>query len=141
MNLMKRFLTHFLMFIMLMPGLACGPFMTAAKAHAATVQMKGMENCPGMGNMEKTDQKTSSKYGPTFFKDCAHVDLQNADNHASLKNPDLSGSMFVLVFADTVQPERLSPKSVNAIRGPPPDRPALSETQPSVLLTTQRLRV
>ena len=68
---MKKFLLGFLMFVMLTPGLVCGPFMGMGKAEAAQ-SLQGMENCEGMDS-----QKKASEGGHVFFKDCSKTDLVN----------------------------------------------------------------
>jgi len=137
--MMKRFLLSFLMFVMLLPGLACGPFM-ASKAQASMSQMPlNMKDCPGIGT-GAAGKKALNGDGPTFFKDCAHADLQKVDGHASLKKPVFSSDVFPLAWVDTIQHDGFLPRNLKAIRGPPPDRPTFFLTQPSVLLTTQRFR-
>ena len=135
---MRKFLASFLLFVMVMPGTPCGLFMTA-KAKAETHSMSAsMPDCPGMG-MDK-DSGTHKSDGPTFFKDCLHVDLQTVDNHASLDKPILTSDVFTLAIANTPRLEISSQENSHEIRGPPPDWPDLSQTQPPVLLTTQRIR-
>lgn len=127
------------MLVMFTPGLACGPFMTADKAHAATVQMKDMPDCPGMNTSKDADSKgPSSKDGPMLFKDCTKADLYSAD-HVSLKKPDTVKTLFI-AWADIVPVYVFTHADFHAIRGPPPDWPDLAQTQPSILLTTQRFR-
>ena len=125
------------MLVILTPPLACGPFMMAAKVHAATVQMKDMPNCPGM-DKDTGSKKTSGSDGPMLFKDCSKADLYSVD-HASLKKPD-TGKVFFMAWADNVPAYIFTPTDFHAIRAPPPDWPDLSQTQPSILLTTQRFR-
>ncbi|MBI2234451.1 MAG: hypothetical protein HYU57_05620 [Micavibrio aeruginosavorus] len=130
----KCFLT-LLMFLMVAPGLACGPFMPAHKAQAAAPTT----GCHEMAekNVKPLHDNTS---GPTFFKDCQHVDLQNADFHADLKKPDDAGKTFTVSWAAILPPAANMPVTGDAIRGPPPDRIAFSLTRPDILLTTQRFR-
>ena len=135
---MKKFLLGFLMLMMLTPGLACGPFMGASKAHAAQPAMEGMADCPGMGMDDS--KKSQEMDDPTFFKDCLHIDLQNVDHHVDLKKPDISSKSFFIVSAFIVPDAVSFPIASNIIRGPPPDWPDLTQTQPSILLTTQRFR-
>jgi hypothetical protein len=135
---MRKFLLAFLMLLMVTPGLACGPFLGAAKAQAAQVSMPGMPDCKGMG-MDSGQKKAGDSGDHVFFKDCAKVDLSGVD-HASLKAPDLGGKVFFIAWAATTPDDSVPPPQANAIRGPPPDWPGLSETQPSILLTTQRFR-
>lgn len=138
---MKKFLLGLLMFVMLTPGLACGPFMASAKAAQATQSMPiaDMPDCKGMGMATDSQKKPSDSGNHVFFKDCSKTDLFSVD-HVDLKKPDLSGKVLFLAWA-TMPPEyNFKPADDNAIRGPPPDWPNLSETQPSILLTTQRFR-
>jgi hypothetical protein len=139
MFMMKKFLLSFLMFVMLMPGLACGPFV-AGKGQASLSQMPmQMKCCPGIGT-GAAGKKALNGDGPTFFKDCAHAELQKVDGHASLKKPVFSSDVFPLAWVDAIQHEGFLPRNLNAIRGPPPDWTAFPQTQPSVLLITQRIR-
>lgn len=136
---MKKLLVHLLMLTMLMPGLTCGPFMAAGKAHAATVQMPGMPDCHGMAmGKEANSKKSADGSGTMLFKDCTKVDLFSAD-HAVLKKPD-TGKAFFIAWADTAPRYAFTPADFHAIRGPPPDWPGFSQTRPSILLTTQRFR-
>ncbi len=137
-NGVRKYLLSFLMFVMLAPGLACGPFMSVSKAQAAP-PMQGMEDCPGMDKMGG-EQKAPEDHSLMFFKDCLHVDLQTADHHTDLKNPD-TGKAFFMAWADIVPAYIYAPADFHVIRGPPPDWPDVSQTRPSILLTTQRLRV
>lgn len=130
----KCFLT-FLMFLMVAPGLACGPFMAAHKAEAAQ-PAASMADCH---DMDMTSyQQDSDKV--MFFKDCLNVDLQSAGFHADVTGPDTFGKVFFVSWADTVPAAEILPGSADAIRGPPPDWPAFSLTRPATLLTTQRFR-
>ena len=136
---MKRLLVHLLMLVMLMPGLACGPFMSAGKAHAAMAHVKDMPGCHGM----KMDQnaggkKTPDHNGLMLFKDCAKADLYGAD-HASLEKPD-AGKVFYVAWTDIVPAHTFTPADFQVIRGPPPDSSSLPQTRPSILLITQRFR-
>jgi hypothetical protein len=134
---MRKILITFLMLLMVTPGLACGPFLGAAKAQAAQVSMPGMPDCKGMGMDSQKKARNGGDH--VFFKDCAKVDLSGVD-HANLKAPDLSGKVFFVALLATTPDYSVPPPAANAIRGPPPDWPGLSETQPSILLTTQRFR-
>ena len=95
-----------------------------------------MPDCPEMGNKAGTYKND----GPTFFKDCLHIDLQNVDNNVSLDKPILTSDAFTLAIADTSRPLISSQEKSHEIRGPPPDWPSLSQTQPPILLTTRRIR-
>ena len=131
---MRKFLIHMLMLVMLTPSLACGPFLSTGKAQAA---QSSMLDCAGMG-MEGQN-KTPSDGDHIFFKDCSKTDLFSAD-HAVLEKPDLGGKIFLAAWVAAIPEYGYMLTGTNAIRGPPPDWPSLSQTQPSILLTTQRFR-
>ena len=133
---MRKLLLGFLMLMMLTPGLACGPFMNAGKAQAAAVSMPDMPDCKGMG---MDSQKKSADSDPVFFKDCTKTDLYSAD-HASLQKSDVVEKVFFMAWAAVTPDYSFSPTGSHAIRGPPPDWPDISQTQSSILLTTQRFR-
>lgn len=135
---MRRFLLSFLMLVMLTPGLACGPILGADKAQAAQPSMPGMSDCKGMGI--DSQKKASDNGDHIFFKDCAKVDLSGVD-HASLKAPDLGGKVFFIAWTAPIPDYSFKPGAYHAIRGPPPDWPSISQTQPSILLMAQRFRV
>lgn len=139
---MRKLLIRLLMLLMLMPGLACGPFMTIGKAHAANGQMVGMPHCHGMAMAKDVGSKKSPPSNATMlFKDCTKVDLSGVD-YETLSAPDLIGKVFFIAWATTIAKNNHTPAAVNAIRGPPPRRLDLvAETHPSILLTTQRFRV
>lgn len=132
---MKKFLIHLLMLIMLTPGLACGPFMGMDKAQAAQ-PMQSMEDCHGT---EMTSQEQSPDGDHMFFKDCSKTDLFNA-SHIVLEQPNLDSNDFFIAWANIVPAYIFSPANFQAIRGPPPEWPDLSQALPSILLTTQRFR-
>lgn len=124
---MRKILVHLLILVMLTPSLACGPFMPGGRTHAA----KAMPACHGMTAHANT-------HGTMLFKDCAKIDLQDA-NHAILKKPD-AGKTFFLALTDAPERNDLTNTDFHDARGPPPDTPAVSQTKPSILLTTQRFR-
>jgi len=136
---MKKLIYSLLALVMLTPGLACGPFMTATQALAAQpAVMADMPDCKGMMGMETPKKETDDEH--VFFKDCSKADLFSAD-HAPIKAPDLDGKVIFPLSIDTVSFLIFNPANTQSIRGPPPDWPDISQTQPSILLTTQRLRV
>lgn len=135
---MRKLLIHLLMFVMLMPGLACGPFMTSGKAHAAAVQMQGMPDCHDM-DKSTSSKKTSDGDNLMLFKDCSKADLYGA-GHVSLKKPD-TAKVFFVAWADIVPDPIFTPADFHDVRGPPPDWPGFSQIQPPILLTAQRFRV
>ena len=136
---MKRFLNSLFILVMLTPGLACGPFMAATKALAAQpTAIADMPDCKGMMSMEAPKKQSGDEH--TFFKDCSKTDLFNAD-HISFQTPDIDGKVVFAAWNNTVPVHVFNPANIHSIRGPPPDWPDISQTQPNILLTTQRLRV
>jgi hypothetical protein len=129
---MRKILIHFLMFVMLVPGLACGPFM-GAKAHAA---MGSMPNC----HMTMGAAGKISGEGRFFFKDCLKIDLK-APGHTDAKTPDVKITKVFYDLPVTAVSVQTIFADAQTIRGPPPDWPAFSQTQPSILRTSQRLRL
>lgn len=120
---------------MLTPGLACGPILGAAKAQAAQ-PMQDMEDCKGM-EMDSPEKIPGGDH--VFFKDCSKVDLFSVDQ-ASFEKPNLDNKIFFTAWVATTPDYSFTPAVNHTIRGPPPDWPDLSQTQPSILLTTQRFR-
>ncbi|MCC6598093.1 MAG: hypothetical protein IT559_04835 [Alphaproteobacteria bacterium] len=86
------------------------------------------------------DKKEGKSNKLTFMSDCAGVDMQKADT-ASYDKPDIKKDLIVYPLVADIAVSRFLPTDVGTIRGPPPDWPAFSQTQPSILLTTQRLRI
>ncbi len=128
---MRQLLLGLLMLVMFTPSLVCAmPICNAA------VSAKSPLHCAG--HMAAQNKKTSGKL--TFMSDCMGVDIQKADT-ANLEKPDLKSEPAVYASADTLAPATITGRETNAISGPPHDWPALSQTQPSILLTTQRLRI
>lgn len=75
------------------------------------------------------------------MKDCTGVELQVADNAPSLQKPDLHKDFSFNLPADVKAVSVWTLSHTAGIRGPPPDWPSHFQTQPSIILTTQRLRI
>ena len=133
---MRTFLTTLLLFLMVMPGTPCGLFVASKVKADVNPMLASMPDCPEMGNKDGTYKSD----GPIFFKDCLHIDLQTADNHTSFDQSLLGSDVITLAVADVPRPMIFSQEKSHEIRGPPPDWPDLSQTQPPILLTTQRIR-
>ena len=123
---------------MLMPSLACAMPVCAEPAKVATTPKTP---CGGH-NMDHQGDKQEKKSGSgMLMKDCMGLELQVADNGPVIHKPDISKDISVILALD-IQPVSVwALGNTSGIRGPPPDWPALSQTQPSILLTTQRLRI
>jgi len=123
---MKRVLPGFLVLLMLTPSLVC--FMAFCPTQAKAEML-----CHQDSNDDNSDLM--------FFSDCSGVDLQQANDEASLKKPDQS---FELVFYDlahlTAKHQFLN--GLEKARAPPGymDR-SISFATPPVILTTQRFRI
>ena len=120
---MKQFLLSFLMVVMLTPSLVCAMPVCMDEALAAKAKMPCADHAP-----HDSDKKENKSNKLTLMSDCAGVDMQKADT-SSWDKTDETASDFIVH------------RDVGTIRGPPPDWPALSRTQPSILLTTQRFRI
>jgi len=114
------------MLIMFTPSLACAmSFCPMQKAQAADMP------CHQSG-----DDKTKA---PMMFKDCMGVDLFQQDVSHDFQ-PDQSLEKVEYVWAGLLSDISLAPNSSHDIRGPP-DWPDILRLNPSIILTTQRLRI
>lgn len=68
------------------------------------------------------------------------VDLQGVDA-ASIDRPDLKRDLVTYVPAADLPVGHFTHRDARDIRGPPPDWPGFHETYPSLILTTQRVRI
>jgi len=127
------------MLIMLTPSLACAMPVCAEPAQAAKPMAMSEIPCHGMEHHgDKKEKKSSSGM---LMKDCMGLELQTADNGPVIQKPDISKNAPV-ILALNVQPVSVwTLGNVTSIRGPPPDWPSHSQTKPSIILTTQRLRI
>ncbi len=132
---MRQLLLGFLMLVMLTPSLVCAMPICTDEALAAKAQMPCADHADHHG-----DKKEGKSDKLTFMSDCAGVDMQKADA-ASFEKPDLKSGSLLFFLVDDLALDNLSHADAVTIRGPPPDWPALSRTQPSILLTTQRFRI
>jgi hypothetical protein len=130
--IMRQLLLGFLMVVILTPSLVCAMPICTDEALAAKAEVPCANH-----HGEKKEGKSNE---PTFMSDCAGVDMQKADT-ASFEKPDLKSNPLVYVLTDASALNNLFHTDAGSIRGPPPDWPALSQAQPSILLTTQRLRI
>lgn len=123
------------MLIMLTPSLACA-MPICADSKKKTTQNEHTP-CAEHHSSPETD-KSSNKVD--LLIDCMGVDLQTADSHADLKQPDFKSDVIVYATADDIF---LSPPDYigSKIRGPPPDWLARSQTHPPLILTTHRFRI
>jgi hypothetical protein len=135
---MRKLLYSFLILLMLTPSLACAmPICGPEAKKAASTVLPCAEHHPGNGADGK---KESGKSKVNLLIDCMGVDLQKADT-ANLDKPDVKKDLTAYPVMADVSASRFLPVNAGAIRGPPPDWPALSQTQPSILLTTERFRI
>ncbi len=120
------------MLVMLTPSLVCAMPICTDEALAAKAEIPCADH--------HGDKKEGKSNKLTFLSDCAGVDMQKAET-ASLEKFDLKADSSVYILADSLPLYNLAHTDAGTIRGPPPDWPALSRTQPSILLTTQRFRI
>lgn len=132
---MRQLLLGFLMLVMLTPSLVCAMPICTDEALAAKAEVPCADHASHHG-----DKKEGKSNKPTFMSDCAGVDMQKADT-ASFEKPDLKSDSLLFIMADGLVLDAFAHTDAGTIRGPPPDWPALSRTQPSILLTTQRFRI
>lgn len=134
-EIMRQILLGFLMLVMLTPSLVCAMPMCTDEALAAKAAVPCADHVDHHG-----DKKEGKSNKLTLMSDCAGVDMQKSDT-ASFEKLDLKSDLLPFVLPDDLALDNLSHTDAGNIRGPPPDWPALSQTQPSILLTTQRLRI
>lgn len=135
---MQKFLLGFLILLMLTPSLACAMPTCGPKAkESAAATLPCAEHHPGHDTGSK---KEGGKGKVNLLIDCMGVDMQKADA-ASLDKLDIKKDLIVYTLVTDAAVSQFAPTDAGTIRGPPPDWPALSRTQPSILLTTQRFRI
>ena len=126
---MRRTLAGFLVFMMFVSTVMCGCG-HEARAESGAISYSHHD--------EGADHHRGK--GPTLAQDCQGADMQ-LPAHTGVSKPDLKNSFYlVLAFADENPVWPLGLTSNRTIRGPPP-WDGTSFTKPSILLTTQRLRI
>ncbi len=132
---MRLLLTSFLLLLILTPSLACA--MPTCADDKQQVEAKN-QPCADRHSEHGKDNKDSSTVN--FVVDCMGVDMQLADT-TSLDKPDFKTDVVIYAFAADVLNNPLIQTKADTIRGPPPDLLSRYETQPSIILTTQRYRI
>jgi hypothetical protein len=133
---MRNFFTSILVLLMLTPSLACAMPMCFDKAEA----IKAEQPCAGHASDHHGDNSAPKGKAAGIMADCMGVDFQKADT-ASFDKPDLKSDPVVYTLVANIVTKPLVNIDSGTIRGPPPDWPTRSRTQPSILLTTQRFRI
>lgn len=130
---MRKILQGFLIVIMLTPVLTCAMAVCPMQAAKAAAAEKPCHHSSG-----ENKQNNPSKSGPMLVLDCMGIDLFSADNTIDLQ---LNQQIDTLHFAwvDLTTDYGFLPAHDNAIRGPP-GAERISQTQPAIILTTQRFR-
>lgn len=121
---MRKTLLGFMMLLMLTPILVCAMAFCPMQAQAA----EG-EPC----------HQSDDNQGLMLSLDCMGVDLFQQDISNDIQ-PDQSVDSVVFAWADLVAEYNFQPDNINSIRGPP-DRTIDPQSQPSLILTTQRFRI
>ncbi len=132
---MNKLFLGFLMLVMLTPSLVCAMPICTDEALAAKAKMPCADHAP-----HDSDKKENKSNKLTLMSDCAGVDMQKSEA-VSFEKLDLKVDSLIYILADSLPLDNLAFANAGIIRGPPPDWPALSRTQPSILLTTQRFRI
>lgn len=133
--IMRKFLFSFLIFLILTPSLACAMPVCAPEKQQQIIH----EHCTdGFVSYQAREKTQNGKV--KFLLDCMGVDMQKADT-ASIDKPDLKTDFVVYVLATDIVTSQITHTDADSIRGPPPDWPSAPETQPSLILTTQRFRI
>lgn len=134
-EVMRQFLLGFLMLVMFTPSLVCAMPICTDEALAAKAEVPCADHTD-----HHADKKEGKPNKPTFVSDCAGTDMQKADT-AIFEKPDLKSDSLHFVLADSLSFDNLTHTDAGNIRGSPSGWSALSQTQPSILLTTMRLRI
>lgn len=122
------------MFLMLMPSLACAMPLCAGGKQAETMHQPCANHQTGHHKGKKETGKIN------LLVNCMGVDMQQADM-TRISKPDLKTDFVVYVPVTDIVSHQIAHTGAGSIRAPPPDWPDLYETQPSLILTTQRLRI
>jgi hypothetical protein len=126
---MRKILSGFLIFVMFAATLMC---FCAPEAQAGVSQ--------GYTHANHNDD-ADHHHGKGDAPDCKGVDIQ-LPQQANIAAPDLKPALYLdFAFVSDVPSWAPVLTADNAIRGPPPGWPEHSQAQPSILLTTQRLRI
>ena len=133
--IMRKFLFSFLILLMLTPSLACA---MPSCVKGAKAEMSSSQPCAEHHPGHESGKKETGKVN--LLLDCMGVDMQKADT-ASIDKPDLKKDFVVYALANDAPVIQVLHTDEGTIRGPPPDWPNLHETQPSLILTTQRFRI
>lgn len=132
---MRRILTSFLILLMLTPSLACAMPVCMGKG---TPEMAKTQPC---ADHHATHEKKAPVGKVNLLKDCMGVDFMSADNAPLLKKLELQKDFHFVAVIQTDLRQGWVLADAKNIRGPPPDWPGLHQTQPPILLTTQRFLI
>lgn len=127
MSNMKKALLGLIMFMMLTPVLVC----TMTFCPMQSAQAAEPKPC------HETEEKGSTSL--MLVLDCMGVDLFQQDTSLDFQ-PNLIMTDVSHTWFDLAVDYNFLPKNVNNIRGPP-DKYIEPRGQPSIILTTQRLRI
>lgn len=134
---MRQIILTLLMFVMLMPSLACA--MPACVESAGKTTQEAQAPCVEHHAAAAPDAQEDKKV--KFLLDCMGVDLQKEDA-SRIDKPALKADKVGYGVGDLVPAALLPLGLVSVIRGPPPPEwVALSQTYPPLFLTTLRIRI
>lgn len=123
---MRNFLLSFLILSMIASTMVC------VCGHEARAES------PVAGHHHSHDHDHDG--GPTFKHDCKTADMQ-FPQQVSISKPELKSGFDYDHSLIAVRTSFVLVAENHEIRGPPPDWPDTSYTQPSILLITQRLLI
>jgi hypothetical protein len=133
---MKKLLLGFMLLLVVTPSLACAMPVCSNKAGAT----QSGHPCADHASDHHGDESQSNGKKAGLLADCMGVDFQKA-TATNIDKPDLKTDFIVYALIDEVLTDQFLYNDKIHIRGPPPDWPDHSQTQPSILLTTLRFRI
>lgn len=132
----KNVFLSFLALLMFMPSLACAMPVCLQPMPKSPVSLASSAQKPCHGH-EKNEEKPDHI---RFVIDCMGVDLQKAES-SHFEKYDTRTVLIDLPFLDNAVTSQNTDYSPQIIRGPPPNWAVAYQSQASIILTTQRLRI
>lgn len=130
MRFMRNFITLLFIIAIAMPSMACAMnarahgFSQSSSCHSTSAYSREHKNSPTV----------------MLLIDCMGVDMQKAGT-SGIDIPDLKKDFVVYDLTSGADVVQVLHVHEGVIRGPPPNWPDFHETQPSLILTTQRFRI
>lgn len=136
---MRRTLAGLMVFMMFVSAVMCGCG-HEAQANTDSKSHHSQEAAPHSHDGDDHQPQGDHHDKGSVAQDCQPTDMQ-LPAHFDISKPDLKKSLYLdYAIVESIPAWSLNLTSNRGIRGPPPwDEP--SQTKPSILLTTQRLRI